>query len=154
MTSGYYGIDMDIIFYNNKSDSRQLVKELIQGITLSGTLRKESSIIKPNITIESSEIIRYNYAYIPLFRRYYFINNIDVMRGNIWNLDLEVDPLMSFKKDILSYNVIVDKQELITNGDEYIDDGSLVTDNKMFSRIYNFANGFNSRGELILITAG
>lgn len=154
MTSGYYGIDMDIIFYNNKSDSRQLVKELIQGITLSGTLRKESSLIKPNITIESSEIIRYNYVYIPLFRRYYFINNIDIIRQNIWNLDLEVDPLMSFKKDILSYNVIVDKQELVTNGDEYIDDGSLVTDNKMFSRIYNFANGFNSEGELILITAG
>ena len=94
---------MDIIFYNNKSDSRQLVKELIQGITLSGTLRKESSLIKPNITIESSEIIRYNYVYIPLFRRYYFINNIDIIRQNIWNLDLEVDPLMSFKKDILSY---------------------------------------------------
>ena len=40
------------------------------------------------------------------------------------------------------------------NGDEYIDDGSLVCDNMMFNTIYNFSNGFNNSPEYILITAG
>lgn len=40
------------------------------------------------------------------------------------------------------------------NGDEYIDDGSLVCENVMFNRVYNFARGFNNSPEYILITAG
>jgi hypothetical protein len=67
---------------------------------------------------------------------------------------MEVDPLMSFKNDILALKVVVSKQSSIDNGDEYIDDGSLVTDNLMFKTVYNFANGFNNNSEYILITAG
>ena len=61
---------------------------------------------------------------------------------------------MSFKEDIKSLKVVVDKQSLKNNGDEYIDDGSLVTDNVMFKNVYTFTKGFNSESEYILITAG
>ena len=61
---------------------------------------------------------------------------------------------MSFKGDILALKVVVEKQSMKSNGDEYIDDGSLVTDNLMFKNVYTFANGFNDSGEYILITAG
>ena len=61
---------------------------------------------------------------------------------------------MSFRGDILTYQVIVDKQSMPENGDEYIDDGSLVCDNVMFTRLHEFANGFNNNPEYILITAG
>ena len=37
---------------------------------------------------------------------------------------------------------------------EYIDDSSLVTDNVMFTTVYNYPDGFNDTPELILITAG
>jgi hypothetical protein len=67
---------------------------------------------------------------------------------------MEVDPLMSFKNDILALKVVVSKQSSPVNGDEYIDDGSLVTDNLMFKTVYNFANGFNNNSEYILIIAG
>ena len=40
------------------------------------------------------------------------------------------------------------------DGNEYIDDGSLVAENVMFQTIYNFPAGFNENPELILITAG
>ena len=76
------------------------------------------------------------------------------MRKNLWTIELEVDPLMSFKADILALSVVVDKQSSASIGDEYIDDGSLVTDNYTFKSIYNFADGFNDHGEYILITAG
>ena len=67
---------------------------------------------------------------------------------------MECDVLMSFRRDIFELNAIVEKQTADINGNEYIDDGSLVTENSMFTRIYNFPNGFNSIGEYILITAG
>ena len=67
---------------------------------------------------------------------------------------MEVDPLMSFKRDVLALTVVVSKQSDVTNGDEYIDDGSLVTDNQLFKTVYNFTDGFNDTAQYILITAG
>lgn len=145
---------MDIKLYYNSSDNRCINKTLSTSYTITGTLRDETSVINPEIIIKNEGAIRYNYAYIPEFKRYYYINNIESVRQNVWKLYLKVDPLMSFKADILALRVVVNKQSSITNGDEYIDDGSLVTDNLMFKTIYTFANGFNDDGEYILITAG
>lgn len=145
---------MDIKLYYNSSDNRCISKKLQNEFLISGTLREETSIINPIITIKNLTPIRYNYVYIPEFKRYYYINNIESVRNNIWKLYLQVDPLMSFKGDILALKVVVDKQSLLENGDEYIDDGSLVSENLMFKTVYNFANGFNNTSEYILITVG
>ena len=61
---------------------------------------------------------------------------------------------MSFRGDINQLNVVVDKQSMLENGNEYIDDSSLVAENVMFQQVYDFPSGFNSTGEFILITAG
>lgn len=145
---------MDIKLYYNSSDNRCISKQLQNELSITGVLREETSIINPIITIKNSTPIRYNYVYIPEFKRYYYINNIESVRNNIWRLHLQVDPLMSFKGDILALKVVVDKQSLLENGDEYIDDGSLVSENLMFKTVYNFANGFNNTSEYILITVG
>lgn len=145
---------MIIKFYYDASDNRCINKELLEECIFEGTLREESSIIEPSILLQNYIPIRYNYAYIPDFKRYYFINNIESVRNDLWKLELKVDPLMSFKADILSLKVVVDKQSDDSNGDEYIDDSSLISDNLMFNRVYNFSNGFNDNGEYILITAG
>ena len=145
---------MDIKLYYNSSDNRCIKKELLNELVVTGSLKEETSIITPVINIKKTDPVRYNYCYIPDFKRYYYINNIESVRQGIWRLYLQVDPLMSFKTDILALKVVAVKQSLITNGDEYIDDGSLVTDNLIFKNVYNFANGFNDNGEYILITAG
>lgn len=145
---------MDIKLYYNSSDNRCISKKLQNEKIITGTLREETSIINPIIIVNNESPIRYNYVYIPEFRRYYYINNVESVRNNIWKLYLQVDPLMSFKGDILALKVVVEKQSLLENGDEYIDDGSLVSENLMFKTIYNFSNGFNNTSEYILITAG
>ena len=145
---------MEIRLYNNVSDNRTIRKELLNEFSLSGTLRDSCSLVAPVINIESSNVLRFNYAYIPDFQRYYFVKEIINLRKNIWTLELEVDPLMSFKGDILALQVVVDKQSSDSIGDEYIDDGSLVADNNTFTSIYNLSKGFNDHGEYILITAG
>ena len=145
---------MDIIFYYNNSDNRCLNKILLPGETISGTLRQSSSMINPVIKLEKSATFRYNYAYISEFRRYYFITNTEVDFNKIRTITFKVDPLMSFKQDILNLKVVVDKQASESNGDEYIDDSSLVTNNLTFNSVYNFPDGFNDGAEYILITAG
>ena len=73
---------------------------------------------------------------------------------NLYDVSFAVDVLMSFRAEILQLSAIVDKQSMPENGDEYIDDGSLVTDNVMFTRVHEFSAGFNDGPEYILITAG
>lgn len=145
---------MNIHFYYNSSDNRCLFKKLLDETIYSGTLRNETSLIRPEITINSVTPIRFNYAYIPDFKRYYYINSVKSIRNGLWELSLEIDPLMSFKGDIATLQVVVDKQAEKENGDEYIDDGSLVSQNLLFNSIINFENGFNDTPEYILITAG
>lgn len=145
---------MNIHFYYNSSDNRCLFKKLLDETIYSGTLRNETSLIRPEITINSVTPIRFNYAYIPDFKRYYYINSVKSIRNGLWELSLEIDPLMSFKGDIASLQVVVDKQAEKENGDEYIDDGSLVSQNLLFNTIINFSNGFNDSPQYILITAG
>ena len=145
---------MELNLYYNTSDNRTINKTLTLGLTISGNLREESSIIKPIITIKSDNVIRENYLYIPEYQRYYYITGKESVRTGIWRIHMEVDPLMSFKRDVLALTVVVSKQSEITNGDEYIDDGSLVTDNQLFKTVYNFTDGFNDNAQYILITAG
>lgn len=145
---------MEVKLYYNSSDNRCINKNIIDGEAILGTLRTSTSIISPVITFGSNSPLRYNYAYISEFKRYYYIKNVTSVRNNLWEVQFEIDPLMSFKADICVLKVVVDKQSDESNGDEYIDDSSLVTDNLMFNTVYNFPNGFNNNGEYILITAG
>lgn len=145
---------MEVQFFYNQSDDRVINKTLIIGETFVGSPRDEVSIMNPVIRFESDGILRYNYAYIPEYQRYYSIVDRTIYRDGIWDVTFAVDVLMSFRNDIMSLNVIVDKQSMEANGDEFIDDGSLVTENVMFQTVYNFPDGFNDTGEYILITAG
>lgn len=145
---------MEVQFSYNTSDERQIFKELTTGVTLKGTLRDASSIISPVIMFESDAVMKYNFCYIPAWHRYYFVRDVQSYRNNLYVVSMECDVLMSFKNDIAKFAVVVDKQTMASNGDEYIDDGSLVCDNVMFNRVYNFSNGFNNSPEYILITAG
>lgn len=145
---------MEVIFYYNLSDARCINKELIEGDTFEGQMRDQVSIMKPVVRFDTDDIIKYNYAYIPELERYYSIDDITVFREGLIDVSMSVDVLMSFRRDILNCLAVVDKQAMQENGDEYIDDGSLVTDNIMFSDVLEFPNGFNNEVEYVLIVAG
>lgn len=145
---------MEVIFYYNASDDRVINKVLIGGTSFQGTPIGEASVMSPTIRFERQDVVRFNYAYIPEFERYYTITNVTSYREGIWDVSFAVDVLMSFRGDIMALSVIVDKQSMPENGDEYIDDGSLVADNVMFTRVHEFSGGFNDNPEYILITAG
>lgn len=145
---------MEVQFFYNVSDSRVINKNIIVGETFEGQARDEVDVMAPTIRFDTPNVLRYNYAYIPSFQRYYDITNRTAFREGLWDVTFAVDVLMSFRGDINQLAVVVDKQSMEANGNEYIDDSSLVAENVMFQTVYNFQSGFNSTGEYILITAG
>ena len=145
---------MEVQFFYNGSDARVINKNLIIGETFEGQARDEINVMNPVVIFDKSGVMRYNYAYIPELQRYYEIVTRNAFREGLWEVTFSVDVLMSFRGDINQLAVVVDKQSMEQNGNEYIDDGSLVAENVMFQTVYNFQSGFNSTGEYILITAG
>lgn len=143
---------MEIRLYSSSDETNKIDKTLTNEIVLNGTLKDETSVINPIILIEANNLTQYNYCYIPLFKRYYFIKDITVVRNNLFRLFLDIDVLMSYKDEILNLDCIVNKQE--NNSTPYINDNSRIYENRNFTSIINYRNGFDDDGNFILITAG
>lgn len=146
---------MDIILYKTQSERERINKTLSNTLTLTGTLRGESSVINPSFIIQYENISSYNYCYISSFNRYYFINNITSIRNGLWKIDCSVDVLMSYKQDILNLNVIVSDVSSGENPDSvYITGDQWVSMVKTKTDVLVFPNGLLENGEYILITSG
>lgn len=144
---------MNISFYYNASENNKIGKVLQNETTLTGSLRHQSFILKPEILVEASTLEGFNYAYIPEFNRYYFITEIISYRTNLWIVRLDVDVLESFKTDILNLSCIINSTEGYM-GDNYLTSESWVNKVKAKTDILQFQNGLLNSGEYILITAG
>ena len=144
---------MNIQLCSNTSEKNKINKAITNGITLSGSLKNESNIVNPSITINIDNPTIYNYAYIPDFNRYYFITNYISLRTGIWQINLKSDVLMSFKDSILSSEVLINKTE--TKGkNNYLSGSNWVNNCKTKTDILTFPNGLLDDGKYILITAG
>lgn len=103
----------NVNLYQNTAEANRVDKtNYISSVgTLSGVLRDESSITDVTITFESESIPTFNYVYIPVFNRYYFVNDITSLKYKLWQMSLSVDPLMTYKDAILSCNGFIDRNE-------------------------------------------
>ena len=145
---------MQIDLYTYNHEKNKIVKDdfLSDLLTLNGNLKEQTSILTPVILVEYNQQFIYNYCYIPEFNRYYFIENVEIARANLYRLYLTVDVLESYKTQILSQSVIVEKSK--DNYNNYLPDENWRTNVKTKTNILNFENGFLENGEFILITAG
>lgn len=143
---------MVITLYNNTSEKEKIGKTLSVVDTLTGSIKQPSSIKNPIILIEYGDPTAFNYCHIDAFNRYYFVNDITIERNNLLRVSLTVDPLESFKTQILAQMVIVEKS--YNNQELYMIDDNLKTLVKTKTDIVNFPSGLNDNGEFVLITAG
>lgn len=145
---------MEIKLYKTSSPRKKLVKDLTDEITLVGTLRAQSSVMSPTFTVQDTSVVGYNYCYIPDFGRWYYINGIDALRANLYELSLGMDVLMTYATEIRNNTAIIDRAESGTTANVYIDNGTFINTSKLETATYNFSGGFNDTPEYILITAG
>ena len=143
---------MQITLYNNVSEKNKIGKSLSVISVLDGTLRDTSSITNPEILIEYDNPVAFNYCFIDAFNRYYFVNDVIVVRAGLIKLILSVDVLESFKTQILSQSAIIEKNA--TQYEKYFSDENYRTLVKTKTDIINFPSGLLENGEFILITAG
>lgn len=146
---------MEIKLYKNLSENNVIGKSLTQIKSVEANLKNDVSVINPTLVLGyTANILDSNYCFIPKFNRYYFIDEIVPITGDRCIVKCRVDVLESFKEDIKSLTVILDKSQSIYKSNKYLDDGSFVVENKDFNTIHNFPNGFNEEGTFILICAG
>ena len=146
---------MEIKLYKNLSENNVIGKTITQIKSVEANLKNDVSVINPTfILYYTDNILQSNYCFIPKFNRYYFIDEIVPITGDRCIVKCRVDVLESFKDDIKSLTVILDKAQSIYKSNKYLDDGSFIVENKDFNTIYNFPNGFNDEGTFILICAG
>ena len=144
---------MTISLYTTNTDKRYLYKQLGNGVTMTGTLKEQSNVIAPIITIEIENPSSYNYAYIEDFGRWYYITELTSLRANLWRISLRCDVLASFASQLRGCKIsIAQTQEKDT--DPYLSSAIYRATVKQVTDIINFSNGLLDDGEYILITAG
>ena len=144
---------MTIKLYNNLSDKMVMDKNITQkGSSVTGTLREDCSIINPIIKMSAigNYLLSSNYAYIQEFGRYYYITNI-ICVGDLFEVHMHVDVLMSFKSGIRSNEAVVARQEKEFN--LYLADGVFKTYADPHYEIRQFPSGFDGF-HYILTVAG
>lgn len=111
---------MELNLYNNISNTNVVNKKLEFLKTINFKMKEDNSIIYPSLVLRGYE--SGNYCYIPQLKRYYYIKNIELMNGNLYRLDLEVDVLMSYKDSILKNNYYTSEENItIKNNIDYTD---------------------------------
>lgn len=97
--------------YKNTSLNNVVDKNIVYINKISGNARDNISISNPSILIDTStiDVSLANYVYIENFKRYYFITSVDIVRTNLWRINLKVDVLMSYKNEILNVSCIVSR---------------------------------------------
>lgn len=131
-----------IIFLKNISENNVLGKRFQKTVFLQtdklvieGHLVYNQSVENPKFLIKG-DILDYNYAYIPMFKRFYFINDIVLRENDLQEISFDVDVLQSFKSYIENCEGIAALSSNRTN--YFINDGSITAqqDKKVITQYF------------------
>ena len=141
---------MQLKLYKSLDEKNRIRKTLTEELILNGALRDKSSVIKPTILIQTDPL-DYNYAYIPAFGRYYFINNVVAMRNKSFIIDLKCDVLMSYADEIYNLRALIDREE--TQSQQYVT-GDFVIDARHNTEKIAFTNPFTEKNYILVAMKG
>lgn len=159
------------ILYSNQSDRKSVVKSLdeIVQITESFQIKEPSSIINPVIILSRKTVGKrwadVNYAYIPEFKRFYFVDNISISPAGLaasggydaasgfLTLEMSIDVLHTYRTQILDSQQQVIRSEFL-HSTMYLDPELPIQANKI---VKDFQIGLfpeASGNNYVLTTAG
>ena len=89
-------------FYNLSKKINSTKRPAGAAVSYECNLKAESSINNPEIILNrgTSSAPLYNYAYIPEYGKYYFVNNWEWYENRLWKASLTIDTLATYKDDI------------------------------------------------------
>ena len=125
------------------SDDTRKINKTVNPITelLPCAVTEDSnSILNPKLLLKwNSNYIGANYAYIPEFQRYYFIDDISLNTGGNCVISLSVDVLYTYSAQIMQLTVTAARSSNKYN--RYLNDNQQVTANNPINQIKMF-DGF------------
>ena len=150
--------------YRTPSDERMIDKTLNEKFSFDKiNLKQDCSITHPVFILgktSSTEAMdtvgwwrKFNYCFCGNLERYYFIRNIVFQKTGLVELQCDVDPLMSFKDDILNSTQLITRQE--NKKQKYLPDQSLPIHSQVKNEIRQFGDNIGgAESTIILITSG
>lgn len=104
---------MRLKIYNNNSNNNVINKNITLVNEIDFNLKADNSILQPILILKNYE--GGNYCYIDEFERYYFINDVRLLNGGLYELILNVDVLMTYKNEILNNPITTRKVIKLNN---------------------------------------
>lgn len=123
-----------IYCYNNNVEDIRVFKGISNLFHLTGIFRDNIDLINPTFEIEYPEVPTFNYVFLNMFGRYYFVDSIECVRNGLYRIYCSIDVLMSYNEQLPDLQVYVTRQENTYN--EYLPDEKLPSNSKTFSQIY------------------
>lgn len=142
---------MKLKLYHTRNSNNTIGKVLEDEQVFDIDFKDTADVIKPVIRLYHVGKLIYNYAYIPDFDKYYFINNIDIYPNYIHKIKLETDVLETYKDDILESEGIISRS---TYSDDYYDGGDYRSEERMEHVLYKSDKSAEFESNTILVTIG
>ena len=150
---------MNVKLYNNKSDKRNLIKNITEIKTVASTAKGDISLLSPVLILNYTDMSNINYCYISELKRYYYIKNYTYLTGKRIQLNLEIDVLMSYADEIKALKVNILRYSGIRP--TYISDGRipLYSNTRQYivefpDNIFNLSNPKETDKNFLLNIAG
>lgn len=105
---------MQIITYKNLAEANRVNKHgylSLLNTMEDAKLEDMQDMENPTFLYNSSTKPTFNYVYIELFNKYYFVTDVQWVSNDVWRIACAVDVLMSFKDYVYSLNAIVSRLE-------------------------------------------
>lgn len=152
-----------IVFMYNNEPMNKISKNPKEKFSLTGTLRDECSIVDPEILVEwsdqSIDLTSANYAYIGIWHRFYYINDITAFRSftdenhvkhDLWRIKMHCDVLYTFSEGILNSPCVVGKSSSSFN--MYLNDSHYKCKQNDLISVQEFPSGFDLNSAEFVIT--
>ena len=137
---------MTAILYNNKSDNREVNKNITEIYTIDVTLYMDTNLLKPVFRVKTFNN-NANYIYVPNLGRYYYIDNY-ILSNQCVYLHCSVDVLMSYKTELLNTECLISRSETDYN-DNIVDTLAPITEDTVYT-VKNFGENIKSTEHYIL----
>lgn len=138
---------MQIRFYNTASENNRIGKTLEDETTLTGSFKGEVDLQNPVLTV-TTDLLNFNYCYMPDFGRYYFIDKIEITRVGLYTIFLKIDVLETYKNAIKQLKVVVSNS---AGANPYYNGYINGVDVRTEYETKMFQNNFNENGEIVLV---
>lgn len=132
---------MELTFYKQAATPNRVDKSdylTVVGTVSNVVLKDDTNLMSPIFILKTSEVVyNSNYVYCSFTHRYYYINNIDALKGGRIAIHCSIDVLYTYKDEILNSSAWIERSDTTTDTSDDYD---------MLHNDYPFRQDYETRG--------